>query len=900
MNDLSSSTGSNELIAASRDIFELISDPELPRRLADLDYDWDTNRFDPAADLVPLLVSRGYADENSERLTRTGLLFLSRLLLHFSPSIDNADTSLDEKFAHFELIAAGKNAIVFKAINRFLNTPVVLKIVRPGASTNIRYALLTLSEIPRDTALVLPIDYIDARIKDVLGRELTVSCLVFPFIEGKTLRDFLKQQNHSLNSQVAFVFATQMATALAELERVGAYHGDLHEQNILVDETSPAGLTFRIVDISFDSMGSTPGEICRNNDLIRFKQHIWRILAAQRASLPMLSIRKYLGTRSYIRLSKSLSNTTTSFEDVCRILKSDQEFNAFVSEREHFLNERFSSPISFRLQRYEEITDPIVAAKLFVPFEELMTKIKAFGNIYVSGNRGSGKSTYLAALAFFSETGRALVDFEEIFGIYFPCRQGEFKPLASRPEWAAKLDREIIARLMIVKIVRTTLQAVAAGFASGKLTEPSDVRQLRAFISRFVPAPGIVSVLRDVQSEIDNLVSTMVRVEMAQIAELPQATTQSPEAADFRLLLEFYNLLRGAIPQLSRTQFHLLFDDAGAPYVPRNVQAIMSELMLLSNPLFCLKVSAEKLSFAFCSADNKQLELGQDYLEHDISQVLFIGSDRSNLRRNVLENYFHRIVQERLQYFGYESADIVDYLGDNQISSKELLSRLANGRKDAYYCGWTTVWNVADRTPRNLLEIVSEIFAAGEIERTTKPHVVPMMEQNRAIRTISEKRLDSLSQISGAIRIMGTEVSLGRKLFEVTTAIGSTFRKYLRSDRDKPFKRQHLAIERNDLGELNSEAERILQSLITFGVLDASKLEYSRDDKARKPIYVLNRIYCPIFGIGYRRDTHLRLSRGKLELLLLAPGEFLTRGTTRLSQLSEGSESNLFTYRRKL
>ncbi len=892
--------GFNTLVDSNRDIFELLSSSELSGLLVDFNYQWQSNHFNQTAELLPFLRARGLIDDNINGLTRAGILFLSRLLLHFKPSVQNAETSLNEKYERFAFISAGKNAIVFKAYNRFLNTPVVLKIIRPGASEDITHSLRILSNVRRDTALVLPIDYIAANIKDVFGKELTVDCLVFPFVEGKTLRNFLSQENHRLNSQVALAFAKQISEALLELENVGAYHGDLHEQNILVDETSPSGLSFRIVDISFDSMGSTPGYVCRNNDLLYFKQHIWRILAAQRASLPMLSIRKYLGTRSYIRLAKVLSTVSTDFHDVCQVLNSDQDFKAFIQEREKFIEAEFSSPVSFRLQRYEEITDATVAVKLFVPFKELMTKIKSFANIYVSGNRGSGKSTYLAALAFFPDTDGSLVDFEETFGVYFPCRQGEFKPLGSRPNWDVDDDRAIIARLIVVKIIRTTLQAVSTGLSSGKLIEPSDIKALREFVSRFVPPPGIVSVARDIQSEIDNLVSTMVRVEMTQVGNLSSAIAPANGDDQLRLTLEFFGILRETVPQLSRTQFHLLFDDAGTPFVPSNVQAVLCELMLLSNPLFCVKISAEKKSFNFRSADGKQLELGQDYLEHDISQVLFIGSDRSNLRRNVLEDYFHTIVLERLKYFGYESTDIVDYLGDNQIPYSDLLDRLAKGRRDAYYCGWTTVWNVADRTPRNLLEIVSEIFAAGEITRVSSPQTVSVVDQNRAIRVISEKRLDSLSQISGAIKILGTEVSLGRKLFEVTTAIGSTFRKYLRDDKDLPNKREHLAIERNDLADINDEANKILDSLITFGVLDATKLEYSRDDQARKPIYVLNRIYCPIFGIGYRRDTHLRLSRKKLELLLLAPGGFLARGTDRLVRLGDGSESNLFTYRRML
>ncbi len=159
----------------------------------------------------------------------------------------------------------------------------------------------------------------------------------------------------------------------------------------------------------------------------------------------------------------------------------------------------------------------------------------------------------------------------------------------------------------------------------------------------------------------------------------------------------------------------------------------------------------------------------------------------------------------------------------------------------------------------------------------------------KAIRVISEKRLQSLSQIAGVVHVGQKEVSLGRRLFEVTACIGATFRVYLKAERGKLRKRQHLAIERNDLDGLIPEAEEILEKLITFGVLDDTKSEFARDDEVKKPIYVLNRIYCPVFNIIYRRDEHLRLSKKRFELLLLNPQEFLRSGTKRL-QVDHGAD----------
>ncbi|PKB14104.1 protein kinase-like protein [Novosphingobium kunmingense] len=804
--------------------------------------------------------------------------------------------TLAEKYEGFRVISSGKNSIVVEARHRLLGTNVVLKLVRPGAATDIRHSVRMLSGLRSDSAIVAPQDFLEVIAKDALGKPVRLHCLVFPFIEGITFREFLQQANHHLNSQVAISFARQIGRALAELEELGAYHGDLHDGNIMVDQHAKGGIRFRIVDISFGAMGSLPFEVCRNNDLANYKQHIWRLLRAQRASVPNMSIRKYIGTRHYLKIMDVLSPGSQSFATVCRALQDDGGYASYVLAKEAFVTEKFETPVSFRLQRYEEIIDPSVAVELFVPFEQLMEKIRDYGNIYVSGNRGSGKSTYLASLAFFPNASSDVVDFRQTFGVYFPCRQGEFAPLATRSDWDGALDRRLITGIMIVKIIRRTLEIISAGVSAKELREPTQLAALRQLLGQFVPAPGIVSVESDIQTELENLVSTMVRVEMDEVARIPDAFV-GPGEREPRVLMQFFSLVRDAFPDLISTRFHLLFDDAGAPYVPRNVQAVINDLMLSSNPLFCVKLSAEKLTFDFKNSSGKALENGQDYVEHDISQILFIGSAGSGgLARRELERYFRRIIEQRLIHFQYQSSDITDYLGDQQISVErlqDLLSRQAHG---AYYAGWSTVWNIADRTPRNLLEIVSEIFVVSNIDRKEAPRVASTRDQDRAIRTISEKRLESLSQISGTIIIDGQRVSLGRRLFEVTSALGSTFRKYLRAEADKRRKRQYLAIERNDFADLTSEAETVLRRLITFGVLDAGRSGFARDDVLKKPFYVLNRIYCPAFSIGYQRDAHLRLSKGKLEMLLLSPAAFAKQGTSRLRQ-GDDSMPDLFDYR---
>jgi len=898
-----SSTGAdnvNKLISDMSDIVAAVASDDLLSNLKELNYNWNENSFSENGSLSELLQRHGYTfrdDDSRLRTTQTGRLFLSRLLIHFGalPKNQRALGSLQDKFKDFEYISTGKNSVVLKAKHKLINTPFIIKIVRPGASENLANSIGRLGEIQNDSAIVKPIDLIRCEICDLIGNSLTIECLIFPYIEGQTFREFLAQKNNHLNSQLAITFVKQVGQALLELENIGAYHGDLHEQNLLVDNDTTYGLKFKIIDISFDAMGSTPMQICKNSDLTNFKQHIWRILSIQKARIPNISIRKYIGIEQFNKITKILSDDVHTFSKVVQINTDENAHKAFMAQRDEFLNQHFRQPGSFRLQRYEEITDPEVAIRLFVPFPELMQRITHFANTYVSGNRGSGKSTYLAALSFFATPATSLVDHAKIFGIYFPCRQGEFRPLASRPIYKRAEETQLVTRIMIIKVVRRTLEALASGIRSKRLTAHVDLSKLKTFVDLVAPAPGVLTVDNDLQSEIDNYVATMVRIEMDEVRLLQEGTRL--ERTDLRpdLLINFFKAVQETFYELSETRFHILFDDAGEPYVPRNVQRIINDFILTSNPIFCVKFAAEKFTFTFENSQGKIIENGHDYFEHDISSILFIGSGTIGQKRATLEDYFSQIVRQRLEYFGFSSSNIVNYIGDDASSYRDLLFGLSRSKKNAYYHGWTTVWNIADRTPRNLLEIVAEIFSVANITPSSTPRVISPRAQNRAIRTISEKRLDSLSQISGAIQINGRKTSLGRRLFEVTAAIGSVFRRYLVAS---PGNRQTLAIERNDLDELPGDAEAILKQLVSFGVLDSTRLAYAMDDKVKKPIYVLNRIYCPAFGIGYTRDDHLRLSKGKFATLLLDPEKFLREGTTVLRK-TEASEQigDLFDYK---
>ena len=880
----------NRIIDEKAHLVEFLRSRNSHEELRKLEIDWLTGEINKSCAAAKILKQKGYLKKDNI-LNQMGLLFLSRLCLDLE-SCFTPDTVVSDKYKIKRTITIGKNSATFLAEHKVLLSEVVLKMVRPGASTDIVPALQLLSDSSLDSHIVKPADYMKISVRDIFCHDLDVHCIVFPYIKGETLRHFLRKEDQPINSHTIISFIKQVGEALASLESLGAYHGDLHEDNIIVNYSRLNALTFNVIDISYSAMGSIKSETCRDNDLIFFRQHLWKILSVQQSYLSKMSIRKHLGSKAFSIISNVMSPEVTKFKDIAFLTESYSDYQKYVEKKKRFMEEKFSPPSFFKLQRYEEITDPTIALELFVPFPELMDKVGEFANISIAGNRGSGKSTYLAALAFFPRANNSYVNFKDTFGVYFPCRMGEFRLLSPDLYRDENFSSTKLKQVLIIKIVRRTLEILAEAIEYNKLSAPLDYTNFKNSLEKITRGKELLNLDKDVVSEIVNFASSFTRFEMKEIEDLygGSSVLGCDTSVNELDLLRFFESVKSTFHELSNTQFHLLFDDAGHPHIPVEVQNVLNDLILGSNPVYCIKFSAEKLTYSSESSMGKVVENGHDYFEYDISAILFIGAATTGLKQADLEKYFRAIVTKRLEHFSYSSTNIVDYLGDDGIKNEQLINSLSTGRRNAYYFGWSLVWKIADRTPRNLLELVGEIFAAGEITKKSEPAIIEARVQDRAIRIVSEKRLHSLNHISGVVSCGGRDLSVGGLLFDITTSIGSAFRIYLKEEHGKDRKRQTLAIERNEIDPLTNESQEILNKMITYGVLDNTKLDYARDDRVKKPIFVLNRIFCPAFGIAPQRDSHLRLSKNKFEELILSPSLFLKQGTKKL-RVSDNDES---------
>lgn len=885
---------SNLLLSTAAELYDALQSKIINSQLGNVEIDWKTGVVMTAGtELKTFLRTHNIVSEthNGSKLTDTGLLLLGRILIDLD-QVAKVGNRIAGRYLITKRLRIGKNSGAFLARHEFLDRNCVIKLVRPGISSDLTGALKVLGRAQETTTLVHPIDFEFIEARDIVGNLVELACLVFPYVEGEPLNRFLRRTT-PLSPYFFDAFIFQVGSALAALETIGAYHGDLHDENILVTEDDQGRLGFKVIDVSF-GIHSVSRFSYPPNDIEQFRHHLWRSLTALQRNLPRMSLRKHLGARMHFLMEEILTKKNLKFSELLQLRRKNPRYERYLKERKAFLEEHFSRPSALGILRFEEITDQRLAVTLFEPYPELLENLKTFGNSMLFGHRGSGKSTYLAALAFSPGVHDPSVHPTEIFGVFFACRQGEFKQFSEELLSFDRTTLRFVKHIFFLKISRRVIHVLEQGVDQEQLRAPQDYRPIYDFAEKFIRYGSLLPYDEGGVSPLENLHAGLLRNEMREIHSLFSGVVEKEQRNNLggeRDLIEFFRCISECFPDLRETLFYILFDDAGSPNLPFEAQRVLNDFLVASNPKYCIKLSSERNAYLFEDSHGKALEEGHDFTMYDISRTLFSGGGMHPERRS-LDTYFRKLVGRRLAHHRYASQDIADYLGEEPIPVKEIVSRLSTNRRNAYYCGWQVVWQLGDRTPRNVLEIVSELFAAGAVDPQDEPRKISERRQDRAIRRVSERKLKTLGYIPGALNRPQEPVGLGRAVFEFTVALGSVFRVYLTTkDSRAKRRRELLGIERNEFNVLSGEAQEFLDHLIRFGVLDDTKMEVARDDRMKKPIYVLNRIYCPAFGISFRRDAHLRLSKNRFEELLLAPLRFRRRGTAILQRAAEGGET---------
>ena len=135
-------------------------------------------------------------------------------------------------------IDEGEFSVVYKARDIRLGRTVAVKVLKekhPQGST-------TWGRLLREARIVSTLNHPNICTLHDIGEEQDINYIVFEYVEGKTLKNFLKSGR--LPTKTCFSYAIQIAEAIAHANGAGILHLDLKGSNIMV---TPAG-RIKIID----------------------------------------------------------------------------------------------------------------------------------------------------------------------------------------------------------------------------------------------------------------------------------------------------------------------------------------------------------------------------------------------------------------------------------------------------------------------------------------------------------------------------------------------------------------------------------------------------------------------------------------------------------------------------
>lgn len=815
--------------------------------------------------LLDLLLEKGFIVAKNDRLniSDTGKDIVRAVEFSRYDITDLPREIIDGYMLEHPALGIGSTSVTYKATIKKTRREVVLKVFRPGLLNHIDLGrkIRKINSL-RSSFIVIPDDWGEFRLGGI-----SLKYLLMEYVEGDTLRTFLEKMPGIDLKETLRNFIREVGGTLKKLKDNGFIHGDLHSNNILtVEEEFPEYQNQRIIHFKIiDFIGVTSSEEFRKyekSDFEYLKENFLRIVRKY-GSTPSGEIDiKKLGER-FINIYRNLiENSYTSIESVIDGLSQE------IPKRKKLV---VKHPFTYLIFETFDVEDPEWLNR-FEPNSKLYGTYAKFGPLICSGPRGCGKTIYLRSLSFIPKLIRRTIDDTSlqgkiaynrgIFGIYFPCRQGEFKYFSDKQYDFTNFRTQLFLKhILVLKIIRRTVTLISEAYEEKVFTSDPKLEKMLMFLYKYIlsdinltrsakkkPFKELSSILRNIE---DNSIDVLGLQEKYQpVSKLLNENN----------LIEFFEIAKQTVTELGDQKFYVIFDDVSEPQVNIEVQKLLNSLMACHNSIYCCKFSTDKYAYTFVDMFGKALQMPHDYGYIDMSDI------------DNYEGYLETIINRQLEMTGY-SGGIKEYLEPLPYNHQKLIDLLSiREYKKVKYAGWKMLVHLSSWSVREGLAFCDSIFeqygGSEEHDKLKKlQDVISFNTQNDGISKYSEKVYGSLINIE----------SVGKKIFDFTRTFGEVSRKYLEKQitEKKERKYEMITIVRRDSQPLNKEAEQLLGKLIRHSVFLDKGFSFSRDQIGLVQKFTLNKKYAPKLRTTFREREHLRLSKNELEEFLLNPDRFL-------------------------
>ena len=767
------------------------------------------------------------------------------------------------EFVLEDLIGKGATSVTYKAIIKRTGKVVVIKIFYPEIikTSLIEFNLKNLVKI-HNSFLVIPNDWGEFNYEGI-----KLNYIIMEFIHGISLNEFLdKNMNIDIKETLAN-YILEIGEVLNVINEHGYYHGDLHDKNILVVEDEIKTYRerniyhFKVIDFVGIPLAIEKRKY-EKSDFDYFTENFIKIINTYCLTPSNEIDIKALGNKFYYIYENIIKSKYFTIKEIISSLSNNISTNDIID---------IEKPYTYLI--FEEYdTDKTLWIERFEPDFSIYSHFLNFNSIICSGPRGCGKTIYLHSLSFIPKLIKKLQEndykykskinyYNRIFGIYFPCRQGEFKYFSNKQYNFHEFKTQLFLKhILILKIIRKTFSLISESYECKLFASYCNFKPLFEFIREYLINKNI-ALTNTSQDNPFKEITTIIRNEENECTDKLGIIDKYPSQSKMlneTILIDYFGLIRENIAELNNHKFYIIFDDLSEPQVNLEVQKILNCLIACHNKYYCCKFSTDKYAYTFEDMFGKALQTPHDYEYIDMSNV------------PNYEKYLEKIINKQLQLSGYKKN--VNEIFDQSPFKYELLIEYLSKKKydNVIYAGWKLIVQLSSNSVRDGLAICESIF-----KNLNKQEITLIKE---GIKTISPK-IQSLGITNYSEDVYAALINIeavGKEIFDVVRNFGEISRIYLQRDitTKKGRKYEVITIERRDSVKLNKKAENLLSKLIRHSVFLNKGFSFSREQMGLVEKFTLHKKYTPKLKTTYREREHLRLDHKSLEKLLTNPDKY--------------------------
>ncbi|MBN2563367.1 MAG: protein kinase [Phycisphaerae bacterium] len=197
------------------------------------------------------------------------------------PQIESFDLQPDRviagKYVIESLLGRGWEGEVYKVTEQKTGIPRAAKLFFPQRNLRDRAVRFYATKLNRLRKCPIIIQYHNSEV--IRFRGMPVTCLISEFVEGEILAKFVaRRRGKRLPSFEALHLLHALAMGLEQLHRMREYHGDVHDENVLVERR---GIDFDVKLVDLHHWGPTSAANIRE-DVIQLIQVLYDVVGGRR------------------------------------------------------------------------------------------------------------------------------------------------------------------------------------------------------------------------------------------------------------------------------------------------------------------------------------------------------------------------------------------------------------------------------------------------------------------------------------------------------------------------------------------------------------------------------------------------------------------------------------------